>query len=221
MRSAIIGLRWAGDRAQRVAFVSASTHLTHRDPQALSAALAVAETAAWIANGEPLPDLWAAWRHCGDDTMWISLIATLQRLTAAEASVDDLAQALNCPQRVSGYAMHSVPLALFAWLRHRHDPTTGFTALLRCGGDTDTMAAIAGALYGADDGEAGFPPQWISRICDWPLSLSRLRAAGSALTCPSEVDARPVPWAWPLQPLRNLVFLTVILGHGFRRLWPW
>jgi ADP-ribosylglycohydrolase len=218
MRAAIIGLRWAADRPQRVAFLTASTHLTHRDPQALSAALAVAEAAAWIANDEPLSALWEAWQRCGDDAPWVDLMATLQRLFTAGASVDDAAQALGCPHYVSGYAMHSVPLALFAWLRHRHDPATGVEALLRCGGDTDTMAAIAGALFGADDGEAVFPPQWISHICEWPISVPRLRSAGLAL---AQNHTRAVHWMWPLLPVRNLVFLVVILGHGMRRLWPW
>ena len=74
MRAAIIGLRWAEDRVQRVAFITASTHMTHRDPQALSAALAVAEAAAWIDSPQECSALWNAWRGCGSDPSWSNTI---------------------------------------------------------------------------------------------------------------------------------------------------
>jgi ADP-ribosylglycohydrolase len=47
MRSAIIGVFFFDDPEKRRAFVSASTRLTHADPRAETAALAVAEAAAW------------------------------------------------------------------------------------------------------------------------------------------------------------------------------
>ena len=47
MRSAIIGAYFADDPGMRRAFVSAATRLTHTDPKAGTAALAVAEFTAW------------------------------------------------------------------------------------------------------------------------------------------------------------------------------
>jgi ADP-ribosylglycohydrolase len=34
------------------------------------------------------------------------------------------------------------------------------------GGDTDTNAAVAGALLGARDGVEGLPPGWLERLLD-------------------------------------------------------
>jgi ADP-ribosylglycohydrolase len=34
------------------------------------------------------------------------------------------------------------------------------------GGDTDTNAAVAGALLGARDGEGGLPTDWLERLRD-------------------------------------------------------
>jgi ADP-ribosylglycohydrolase len=34
------------------------------------------------------------------------------------------------------------------------------------GGDTDTNAAVAGALLGARDGVDDLPPQWLHRLAD-------------------------------------------------------
>jgi len=217
MRSAIIGLRWADDQQRRRDFVTVSTTITHRDERALAAALAVAEAAAVIARGDSTDLLWEHWRACSGDASWIDLVAGLERHYRAGDSVDAYATALGCPHYVSGYAFHSVPVALFAWLRHRGDPSTCLAAILRCGGDTDTMGAIAGALLGAEGGEAGFNPKWTADLAEWPMSLVKLRLAGRALR---GVGGKPVRWCWPAQLLRNLLFLMVILGHGFRRLLP-
>jgi ADP-ribosylglycohydrolase len=195
--------------------IAASTTLTHRDPKALTAARAIAETAAALMTGNRADPV-DLWESCGDAGDWRRIIATVRRCREVGLAVDDLAVELGCAHAVSGYSYHSVPVALYGWLRHRGDARVGLEAIIRCGGDTDTAAAIAGALYGIDLGEAGLPSEWLARITDWPLSLSRLRAAGAALADP----AVRVRWWWPLQPLRNLALLVVVLVHGFRRLLP-
>lgn len=217
MRSAILGLRWADDPERLRAFVTASTYITHRDDRALTAALAVAVTAAAIARGEEITGLLKKLQEISSDPTWQNLIILMQTQYQAGASVDAFAIALGCPEYVSGYAFHSVPVALYAWMRHRGDPFACLTAILRCGGDTDTIGAIAGALIGCDSGVAAFPSDWTQRLMEWPLSLERLQVVGLAL---GRSDACPVFWCWPLQPLRNIVFLAIILAHGFRRFFP-
>jgi ADP-ribosyl-[dinitrogen reductase] hydrolase len=48
MRSAVLGVFFAESPEKRKEFVRASTLITHRDPRAETAALAVADTAAWM-----------------------------------------------------------------------------------------------------------------------------------------------------------------------------
>ncbi len=217
MRSAIIGGCWADDAQRRRDFVVASTAITHRDGRALAAALAVAEAAAVVVRGDDDEVLFACWNACSEEVSWQAIVTSLKAHHASGATVDAYAAAIGCADYVSGFANHSVPLALFAWLRHRGDAGACLASILRCGGDTDTIGAIAGALLGVEGGEAAFAPAWIAGIADWPLSVSRLRAAGAAL---AKRGGKPVTWWWPLQPLRNLGFLCVILVHGFRRLLP-
>jgi hypothetical protein len=47
-----------------------------------------------------------------------------------------------------------------------HAPTLeeGVINTVRAGGDTDTNAAIAGALLGAAHGRSGIPAQWMDRV---------------------------------------------------------
>jgi ADP-ribosylglycohydrolase len=53
-----------------------------------------------------------------------------------------------------------------AFYQLRHAPTLeeGVIETVRCGGDTDTNAAIAGALLGAVHGRGGIPAQWMDRV---------------------------------------------------------
>jgi len=66
--------------------------------------------------------------------------------------VSEFANDLGLERGVTGYAYHSVPVALYAWLRHSDDFRAALTAVLDCGGDTDTVGAIVGALMGAQLG---------------------------------------------------------------------
>jgi ADP-ribosylglycohydrolase len=52
MRAPLIGCRFASDATRRREFVDAATRMTHRDPQVLTAARALADVAAAIARGD-------------------------------------------------------------------------------------------------------------------------------------------------------------------------
>ncbi len=214
MRVAIVGARFADDPGRRRAYVDAATLLTHRHPHALAGARAVAETAAWVVRGERLEALWSALGACSDDPIWAERLEILRRWHADGTPVDALADGIGCARSVSGWSMHAVPLAIGAWLRHRDDSAAGLEAIFRCGGDTATIGAIAGAWWGIDRGEAAFDPTWISGIVDVPLSIGVLRRIGAALA----VGSGPVRWAWPLMPVRALVFLATVIVHVLRRM---
>jgi ADP-ribosyl-[dinitrogen reductase] hydrolase len=47
---------------------------------------------------------------------------------------------------------------------HRPGLEEALVFLAEAGGDTDTNAAVAGALLGARDGEAGIPPRWLDQL---------------------------------------------------------
>jgi hypothetical protein len=93
------------------------------------------------------------------------------------------------------------------------------------GGDTDSTGAIVGGLAGATVGAGAIPEEWVAGIWDWPRSVSWMRCLGERLaeTFPAQgegVRTGPLPLFWPAVVPRNLLFLAVALGHGFRRLAP-
>ena len=62
-----------------------------------------------------------------------------------------------------GYVVHCVEIAFWCAL-HRPSLEEALIFLVEAGGDTDTNAAVAGALLGARDGEASLPPRWLEQL---------------------------------------------------------
>lgn len=218
MRSAIIGARFWDDSERRRKFVLASTRITHADKRAYTAALAVAEAAACSVAGQPRQIFTSQLQKFGDDAEWQRIANRLGESLAVGSSVAEFAASLGSASAVSGYAYHSVPVALFAWLRHGDDFVETLQGVIQCGGDTDTVAAIAGALSGCKVGPGGIPSSWLVGVRDWPRSLQFVeRVAERVAQCRV---APPVTWFWPAVILRNLCFFLIVLFHGFRRLLP-
>lgn len=223
MRSAIIGVYFADDPGKRRAFVSASTRLTHTDPKAETGAQAVAEAAAWAVNqNEPIEQWLKHLPSLGNDEGWIAICQKLTDAQASAKSVEEFADSLGLQRGVTGFAYHSVPVALYAWLRHCNDFQKALESALDCGGDTDTVGAIVGAIVGAKVGKQGVPQEMINGISEWPRSVSLLEQIAGKLAKQKDTDRAigPVRYFWPGLILRNLVFLVVVLIHGFRRLAP-
>jgi len=74
-------------------------------------------------------------------------------------------------------ALGSVPAALAAFLRCPDDPREAVRFAICVGGDTDTIAAMTGALSGARCGEAELPAVWTERLEEGP----RIREVATAL----------------------------------------
>jgi ADP-ribosylglycohydrolase len=63
----------------------------------------------------------------------------------------------------AGYVVHCVEIA-FWFATHDRSLEEALIALAQAGGDTDTNAAVAGALLGARYGDVALPPRWINQI---------------------------------------------------------
>lgn len=222
MRSAVIGIFFAGDAIRRRKFVEASTRLTHTDPRALIGALAVAEIGAWVCSAQNTASPISVLRNLSDLPEWQALVNEMETAHGESLSVQAFAARLGLSKGVTGYVFHTVPVALYAWWRHRGDFRGALEAALNCGGDTDTVGAITAALAGADLGEDAISGDLIAGIADWPRSPAWLRRVASRLS-QQAITSEPlgaVPLFWPALPLRNLSFLLVVLIHGFGRLLP-
>ncbi len=93
---------------------------------------------------------------------------------------------------------------------------------LDLGGDTDTVGAIIGAMAGASVGRSGIPQHWVSGIVDWPRTPELLEKVGARLARQHHEGQAlgAIRYFWPAVIVRNLLFLVIVLLHGFRRLVP-
>jgi ADP-ribosylglycohydrolase len=223
MRSAIIGAYFANEPEKMKEYAEASTRMTHTDPKALIGALAVAQVTAWNIQhpNEPGQTL-CLLKEMDGDPDWKAVMGKLEKAFREGRSVAEFAGKLGLEKGVSGYVYHSVPVAVFAVLRHPTDFRGALEAVFNCGGDTDTVGAIAGAILGASVCKQGIPQDWIGGIADWPRSCALLEKVSDRLVEQKRSGRAlgPVGYFWPALILRNLIFLFTVLAHGFKRLAP-
>lgn len=232
MRAAILGVCCGADPKRLREWVSASTRVTHIDARAERAAFLVAFAAGRAATttpGEVVPDqlLVDALDALGDaDDELRGIVSVMTDHLRRGASVRDFADARGLGRGVTGYAYHTVPVALYAWLSHPGDFRAAVTDVIRLGGDTDTTGAIVGGICGAGVGASGIPGEWIDGLWEWPRSVAWMNDLADRLARrfpdvgSPDSGARENPLAWPAILPRNLLFLAIVLGHGFRRLLP-
>jgi ADP-ribosylglycohydrolase len=209
MRSPIIGLAYGHDPERLKRFVRASTEITHSDPKAYYAALAVAL---------------AAYQSAGEATLSPQkFLATLRDLLPEEKAQELhelLQRKADFANGISGYSYHTVPCVLQVWFGESEDFAQGLQDIINAGGDTDTAGAIYGGIVGARVGKSGIPASWLGNIIEWPRSTGWIERLGGAVAR-SEQSAIQCPrYFVPGVLARNLFFLLVVLAHGFRRLAP-
>ncbi|HEY3411707.1 MAG TPA: ADP-ribosylglycohydrolase family protein [Armatimonadota bacterium] len=226
MRAPILGVCFHDDSARLAAMVRASTRITHTDPKAEWGALAVAMAAAHAAReGAIAPPDFAAFVEAALPVEAVELFALVKSAQESAQRGDTTERfAANCgfDHGVSGYVYHTVPVALHAWMRSPNDLRTAVLATVRCGGDTDTVAAIVGGIIGAGTGRAGVPQDWLDRLMEWPRTVGwmesmsgQLARARNGRTSGAYRDA-----PYPAVLLRNVFFAALVIVHGFRRLAP-
>jgi len=226
MRSALLGVFWGDEHPRLLSLhLAACTRLTHTDPKAEQAAMVVAHAAhaSFRGAGRVAPLQYAERMRELLGPEGAELAGLIDRAAASAAAGEDtpaFARSLGLERGVTGYALHTVPVALHAWLAHPGDYRGAVLAAIACGGDTDTVAAITGAIAGAGCGAESIPPQWLARLAESPRDVAWMKAVALRL---AEVRANYISQGGMAEPLvfyRNLKFLVVVLLHGLRRLLP-
>jgi ADP-ribosylglycohydrolase len=153
MRLSPLGIWGAARQAEEVATTArADASLTHPHPvcQDASAVFAVAIAQAVTHGGEPTALYEAALSWARAAEVEGAVLAALQAARDAPPA-DYLTH--------QGWVLVALQNA-FYWLLHAPSLEEGVVATVRAGGDTDTNAAICGALLGAVYGREAVPAQW-------------------------------------------------------------
>ncbi|MFA5853734.1 MAG: ADP-ribosylglycohydrolase family protein [Patescibacteria group bacterium] len=169
-----LGLRNSFDNGVALETIMQYGRMTHADPVCSIAAYAVA----WIVAGG---------LSYSPEGIFLQLI---ERVEQAEhlyrlQHVDEVrfSDALKHALRLSGDpealwafgsgdiadALTTIPLAIAIWYRHCEDPepTAAVLEAINAGGDTDTVAAMVGAMMGAGSCDPNWwPKDWVSHLHD-------------------------------------------------------
>jgi poly(ADP-ribose) glycohydrolase ARH3 len=166
MRVAPIALRTCGDLRLTVQWARLAGSITHTHELALQGAClqacAIALLLKWPAGNEISPaHLLAELRRVAEAPLYDGKLTLIQALLPSAPREEVI---LRLGHGISAY--DSVPTALYCFLRHSSSFSEVIQDAICLGGDTDTIASMAGALAGAYLGEKAIPQLWITRLQD-------------------------------------------------------
>jgi ADP-ribosylglycohydrolase len=195
MRAGPLGLLFA-DHPSISRAAREQSRITHHDPRCAAGAITVARAVSIAARGEPIeaePFLDEIARSAEEDDAsvaeavrrlagWVSLDPTGAAQQVHESGLDP---AYPRWQGISAFVTPSVLWSLYAFLRSPDDYWETICTAIGVGGDTDTMAAMAGAISGARLGVAALPRELLSYLTDrgeWGANELADLARGCAAT---------------------------------------
>jgi ADP-ribosylglycohydrolase len=174
MRIAPVGLLDCQD-LDRLREDSWSTSIiTHNNPEAVAGATAAAYVIARLVTGDldEATLLTDSAGFVGESEVARNLIKTSDLLSS-----DTPTEAALAVLGTGGYVVETVASALYCFLRTPTDFLATVSAAVLGGGDTDTTAAVAGAISGAYNGLHNLPTNLVEQVED----TERLQQLGRAI----------------------------------------
>jgi ADP-ribosyl-[dinitrogen reductase] hydrolase len=156
MCCAPLGVAYANRPGLLMELAPALSAITHWDERCRTACLAVTTTVAALVRGEP-----------GDRAVLegVSTVADREGGEELEYLVEEAGRARPVDGPDMGFAFFTAGIALRAATDGRGFED-GLRHVVSLGGDTDTNAAVAGAILGAIHGLSGSPAAWLDRLQD-------------------------------------------------------
>jgi ADP-ribosyl-[dinitrogen reductase] hydrolase len=156
MYCAPLGVAFARRPAELLTAAPALSAVTHWDERCGTACLAVTLAVAGLVRGEEP-------RAC----VVAAVETVLEREGGEELQhlVDDAGRGRPIDGPDMGFALFTAGIALQV-TAEKAGFEDGIRSVIALGGDTDTNAAVAGALLGALHGRGGLPEAWLERLVD-------------------------------------------------------
>jgi ADP-ribosylglycohydrolase len=178
MRVGPLGALYAGNLDLLVRVAEEQSSVTHRDPRCAAGAVAIAGAAALASPGRGLAprallETLAGWIEPLEPVTAGAILAlahwTGLAPNTAAARIHGLGLAVEArsPAEVfTPFVTTTVLWSLYAFLRSPDDYLESVSTAIAGGGDTDTTAAMTGAIVGARLGQAALPAALLPRLED-------------------------------------------------------
>jgi poly(ADP-ribose) glycohydrolase ARH3 len=199
MRVAPVGLAYFGDPERAAAVAMESSRPTHSHALAYQgavlqcAAVATATASTGFAPEVFLQTLRARLARFADLMQDTSRFA--RALDAVERGLTRGASCAVVSEELgTGIAAHeAVPMALYCFLRHPDSYADAIHQAVFIGGDTDTIASMAGALSGARLGVGAIPRGWRDAVREETWSAERIEQLADDLLERATRNTAPPP----------------------------
>lgn len=177
MYCAPLGVAYARTSATLFELAPALSAITHWDERCRTACLAVTLATAALVSGT-----------AGDVAVQGAVSAVLDREGGEELAylVEEAGRARPIDGPDMGFCLFTAGIAM-QLAREQAQFEAGVRRVVALGGDTDTNAAVVGALLGAANGRGGLPSAWLARLADADAiereaeALAELSETGPAL----------------------------------------
>ena len=165
MRVSPLGLFYWNNHAQLIEAVYHASRITHHHPLGIEGAILQAIAVALAIEESPTSSL--------DAQLFTSNLLGYATEEVYRTKIASMESLLACPdnkQRIVellGHgveAFNSVPAAIFSFLSNRRSFISTVTYAISLGGDTDTIASMAGAISGAYLGIDAILGAWIEQV---------------------------------------------------------
>ncbi len=191
MRAAPVGLYFAHDDRALVRVSAAQSALTHAHPTGIASGVAAAAAVAWVVRGGALGDLLGyvrarvedldpeALTAVGCDPQLARGLGAREMLEALDRTSQSLATDHDDVSALLGggwVGEEAVACALWCVLRAGDDFREAVLRGANSGGDSDSIACIAGSIAGAALGPSAIPLGWREEV-ETPWLLEGLAAA--------------------------------------------
>lgn len=180
-RATPVGLMYHDDPDALIPSAALSARVTHAHPIGQAGAVTVALAVSHALGNAPPRDMFERVLGSLAGTEYAGILPNLEPLPDLLADGDlaapDIAQRLDTRLTVQA----CVPAALYSVLRHPDSFEQAVTLAVRLGGDTDTVAAIAGAVAGAYHGRQAIPARWLDRLENEARGRDAVRDLGEQL----------------------------------------
>lgn len=157
MRAAPLGLLYHRDPSELTRVTAQASTITHAHPLGIEGAVLIASAVAMALQGDV--DLDALGEVCGRDE-YRGRLALARDLLAGTPSTTQVRRQLG-----NGIAAHeSAVTAVYAFCRFPDDFQAMVEFVVELGGDTDTIGAMAGGIFGAKNGVRALPADLLARL---------------------------------------------------------
>ena len=187
MRVAPVGLAFFDDPARLKSVAIESSRPTHSHPLAYqgavlqSIAVATAVETVRFSTASFLDPMRQALTHftdlLQDTSKFAAALDAIQRGLESGASCSQMSSTLG-----TGIAAYeAVSTALYCFLRHPNSFEQVIHEAVFIGGDTDTIASMAGGIAGALLGEQAIPPSWLNAVREERYTVAYIRELADRL----------------------------------------